>query len=284
MVNRRSWRDGGAAVNIAQSRRLRYEPARHGGEHRLGAKRLAAIAAIVGLAGCAESQPAALRGSIDVMPRVGDVVPVHLMVRNEGGTASDVKRADITGVTSAGYRVTPLSPSQAALCAGGAGELDAAMRKESGVLGMVGAEVGESAVAAAEFGVTGPLSVVAGPMVAAPALIKLSSGPSNIMATLISAKARIKQQSLIDLAMPANSSGDGYVYLPAGRKYSALEVAGIGPIAWPDAKNGGQAPPGEDTTAPGTSPCIAAGDPAQTAEVSVTARMNGPSAALSLSN
>jgi hypothetical protein len=79
----------------------------------VSAKAIIILAAALGLVGCAPDQQQSaeqLRGSIDVLPQVGALLPVHLMIRNEGDVATEVRRSDIAGVTSSGDHVTPLSP------------------------------------------------------------------------------------------------------------------------------------------------------------------------------
>jgi len=131
-----------------------------------------AIFALIGLCGCAVAsapikdtphvvaspQTGAVSVTVKPSDAVGDVQPVYVSVANGTDTPRSVVPSQVFAIDSAGNRIAPLPPAEAAREAGNAGELKAALMSgaASGALGAgVGAGLGAIAGSLIHSGASG---------------------------------------------------------------------------------------------------------------------------------
>jgi hypothetical protein len=131
-------------------------------KNRLASTRAGVIAMIVAIAGCATApapiahtpnvvatpEQGQLAVSVAAAPTVGEVTPVYVSVANGTDAPRSVIPSQIFALNNAGERVAPLPPGEAARQAGGANELEGAV-KSAAISGVGGAAVGAGAGAVA---------------------------------------------------------------------------------------------------------------------------------------
>ncbi|MGH7904994.1 MAG: hypothetical protein ACREP6_00030 [Candidatus Binataceae bacterium] len=194
------------------------------------------IAFAVAMAGCAVA-PAPLpaqaqlvatpeKGLVTVIAkpasRVGEVAPVYMSVANGTDIPRTVDPSQVFAINSSGERFAPIPPGEAALQAGGAGELKAALESgavSAGIAGGLGAGIG--AAAGSVLGGIGPGALVGGAIAGAEGLF---SGVSRGQ-TLSQRKAN---QQLKALALKPSTAyrgftQSGYVFFPKG-DYTQVET------------------------------------------------------------
>jgi hypothetical protein len=131
-------------------------------KNRFAALRAGVVAMIVATAGCAVApapiahtpnivatpQQGQLAVSVAAAPTVGEVTPVYVSIANGTDSPRSVIPSQIFALNDAGERVAPLPPGEAARQAGGANELEGAV-KSAAISGVGGAAVGAGAGAIA---------------------------------------------------------------------------------------------------------------------------------------
>jgi len=131
-------------------------------KNRFAALRAGAVVMIVAVAGCAVApapiahtpnvvatpRQGELAVSVAAAPTVGQVTPVYVSVANGTDAPRSVIPSQIFALNDAGERVAPLPPGEAARQAGGANELEGAV-KSAAISGVGGAAVGAGAGAIA---------------------------------------------------------------------------------------------------------------------------------------
>ena len=129
---------------------------------RFAAARVGVIAIVVAISGCASApapiahtpnvvatpQQGRVAVSVSAAPTVGEVTPVYVSVANGTSDPRSVIPSQIFALNEAGERVAPLPPGEAARQAGGANELEGAV-KSAAISGVGGAAVGAGAGAIA---------------------------------------------------------------------------------------------------------------------------------------
>jgi hypothetical protein len=130
--------------------------------NRFAALQAGVIAAMVAISGCATApapiahtpnvvatpQQGRVAVSVSAAPTVGEVTPVYVSVANGTNDSRSVIPSQIFALNEAGERVAPLPPGEAARQAGGANELEGAV-KSAAISGVGGAAVGAGAGAIA---------------------------------------------------------------------------------------------------------------------------------------
>ncbi|HWJ41170.1 MAG TPA: hypothetical protein VNT29_08555 [Candidatus Limnocylindrales bacterium] len=131
-------------------------------KNRFAALRAGVVAMIVAAAGCAVApapiahtpnfvatpRQGELAVSVAAAPTVGEVTPVYVSVANGTDAPRSVIPSQIFALNESGERVAPLPPGEAARQAGGANELEGAV-KSAAISGVGGAAVGAGAGAIA---------------------------------------------------------------------------------------------------------------------------------------
>jgi hypothetical protein len=131
-------------------------------KNRFAALRAGVVAMVVAVAGCAVApapiahtpnvvatpRQGELAVSVAAAPTVGEVTPVYVSVANGTDAPRSVIPSQIFALNDAGERVAPLPPGEAARQAGGANELEGAV-KSAAISGVGGAAVGAGAGAIA---------------------------------------------------------------------------------------------------------------------------------------
>ena len=131
-------------------------------KNRFAALRAGVVAMVVAVAGCAVApapiahtpnvvatpRQGELAVSVAAAPTVGEVTPVYVSVANGTDAPRSVIPSQIFALNESGERVAPLPPGEAARQAGGANELEGAV-KSAAISGVGGAAVGAGAGAIA---------------------------------------------------------------------------------------------------------------------------------------
>ena len=131
-------------------------------KNRFAALRAGVVAMVVAAAGCAVApapiahtpnvvatpRQGELAVSVAAAPTVGEVTPVYVSVANGTDAPRSVIPSQIFALNESGERVAPLPPGEAARQAGGANELEGAV-KSAAISGVGGAAVGAGAGAIA---------------------------------------------------------------------------------------------------------------------------------------
>lgn len=207
------------------------------------AVRVGAIAAMVAVAGCATApapiahtpnvvatpQQGRVAVSVSAAPTVGEVTPVYVSVANGTSDPRSVIPTQIFALNEAGERVAPLPPGEAARQAGGANELEGAV-KSAAISGVGGAAVGAGAGAIA--GAAGHAGWFGFGSPGAGALVGTAFGAaSGIFSGAEKGQAKADQQanqqlqavSLKPEEVRKDFTVSGYVFFPKGQ-YNQVEM------------------------------------------------------------
>lgn len=210
---------------------------------RFSAVRVGTIAAIVAISGCASApapiahtpnvvatpQQGRVAVSVSAAPTVGEVTPVYVSVANGTSDPRSVIPSQIFALNEAGERVAPLPPGEAARQAGGANELEGAV-KSAAISGVGGAAVGAGAGAIA--GAAGHAGSFGFGSPGAGALVGTAFGMAGgIFSGAEKGQAKADQQanqqlqavSLKPEEVRKDFTVSGYVYFPKGQ-YNQVEM------------------------------------------------------------
>jgi hypothetical protein len=212
-------------------------------KNRFAAVQAGVIATIVAISGCATApapiahtpnvvatpQPGRVAVSVSAAPTVGEVTPVYVSVANGTSDPRSVIPSQIFALNEAGERVAPLPPGEAARQAGGANELEGAV-KSAAISGVGGAAVGAGAGAIA--GAAGHAGWFGFGSPGAGALVGTAFGAaSGIFSGAEKGQAKADQQanqqlqavSLKPEEVRKDFTVSGYVFFPKGQ-YNQVEM------------------------------------------------------------
>src|SRR5215469_3237097 len=201
------------------------------------------IAAVVAVSGCATApapiahtpnvvatpQQGRVAVSVSAAPTVGEVTPVYVSVANGTNDPRSVIPSQIFALNESGERVAPLPPGEAARQAGGANELQGAV-KSAAISGVGGAAVGAGAGAIAGaaghagwfgFGSPGASALVGTAFGAAGGILDgAEKGQSKADQQ---ANQQLQAVSLKPEEVRKDFTVSGYVYFPKGQ-YNQVEM------------------------------------------------------------
>ena len=201
------------------------------------------IAAVVAVSGCATApapiahtpnvvatpQQGRVAVSVSAAPTVGEVTPVYVSVANGTNDPRSVIPSQIFALNQSGERVAPLPPGEAARQAGGANELEGAV-KSAAISGVGGAAVGAGAGAIA--GAAGHAGWFGFGSPGAGALVGTAFGAAGgILGGAEKGQSKADQQanqqlqavSLKPEEVRKDFTVSGYVYFPKGQ-YNQVEM------------------------------------------------------------
>jgi hypothetical protein len=170
----------------------------------------------------ATPQQGQLSVSVQAASAVGDVQPVFVSVANGTDTPRALVPSQIFALNSAGERVAPLPPGEAARQAGGAGELKAALASAA-VSGVAGGAVGAGmgALAGSAFGAVGQGALLGTAIGGAEGMFSgVSRGQTKADRE---AKQQIESVALQREDVNRNFTVSGYVFFPKG-DYQKVEM------------------------------------------------------------
>lgn len=202
-----------------------------------------ALAVMVAISGCASApapiahtpnvvatpQQGRVAVSVSAAPTVGEVTPVYVSVANGTSDTRSVIPSQIFALNQAGERVAPLPPGEAARQAGGANELEGAV-KSAAISGVGGAAVGAGAGAIA--GAAGHAGWFGFGSPGAGALVGTAFGAAGgIFSGAEKGQAKADQQanqqlqavSLKPEEVRKDFTVSGYVFFPKGQ-YNQVEM------------------------------------------------------------
>jgi hypothetical protein len=205
-------------------------------KHRAPLIRIAIAAAAITLAGCgvasapiqhtpqvvATPQQGQVSISVQAAQAVGEVQPVFVSVANGTDVPRAVVPSQVFALNSAGERIAPLPPGEAARQAGGSGELKAALTSAA-VSGVTGSAVGAGmgAVAGSAFGAVGQGALVGTAIGGAEGMFRgAERGQSKADSE---ANQQIKSLALKPEDVNRNFTVSGYVFFPKG-DYQQVEM------------------------------------------------------------
>jgi hypothetical protein len=205
-------------------------------KHRAPLIRIAIAAAAITLAGCgvasapiqhtpqvvATPQQGQVSISVQAAQAVGEVQPVFVSVANGTDVPRAVVPSQVFALNSAGERIAPLPPGEAARQAGGSGELKAALTSAA-VSGVTGSAVGAGmgAVAGSAFGAVGQGALVGTAIGGAEGMFRgAERGQSKADSQ---ANQQIKSLALKPEDVNRNFTVSGYVFFPKG-DYQQVEM------------------------------------------------------------
>jgi len=210
---------------------------------RFAALQAGMIAAVVAVSGCATApapiahtpnvvatpQQGRVAVSVSAAPTVGEVTPVYVSVANGTNDPRSVIPSQIFALNQSGERVAPLPPGEAARQAGGANELEGAV-KSAAISGVGGAAVGAGAGAIA--GAAGHAGWFGFGSPGAGALVGTAFGAAGgILGGAEKGQSKADQQanqqlqavSLKPEEVRKDFTVSGYVYFPKGQ-YNQVEM------------------------------------------------------------
>jgi len=181
------------------------------------------IAAVLAVSGCATApapiahtpnvvatpQQGRVAVSVSAAPTVGEVTPVYVSVANGTNDPRSVIPSQIFALNQSGERVAPLPPGEAARQAGGANELEGAV-KSAAISGVGGAAVGAGAGAlvGTAFGAAGGI---------------LGGAEKGQSKADQQANQQLQAVSLKPEEVRKDFTVSGYVYFPKGQ-YNQVEM------------------------------------------------------------
>lgn len=160
--------------------------------------------------------------SVQSAPSVGEVQPVFVSVANGTDDPRAVVPSQVFALNSAGERIAPLPPGEAARQAGGAKELGGALGSAA-ISGAAGGAVGAGlgALAGAGFGAVGPGALVGTAIGAGTGMFQGAQSGQNKADQ--QANQQLRAVALRPQDVDHNFTASGYVFFPKG-SYQQVEM------------------------------------------------------------